>query len=915
MAHPLSAALSRAEQKTETSLTDAQRASGKYTKGTLDWKGLKIAVETPKGEIRTGTGKDGKRWFVEMPATYGELLRTEGRDGDPVDVYLGNDHASRKVFVVDQKNAESGRFDEHKCFLGFPDKRAVTATYEKAFSDGKARDRLGEITELSVEDFKHWLKAGDTKQPMSKQKPNREQALIQAYAPKGYATGGRVGYAEGGAPSDYSPSAIYHGLVNSLGDMYAGDLPTMDAKTRASIRNKSLAGRSLSYQEQQRLADIEAANAERSDRLGVPAGVMATELTGVPSIMRGGENVYRGVRERDPARVAGGTLEGILGAVPVSAVARPLAPLVAPFARTIPRFMATSVGASGLTAYADDAKAAERNAATMIASDPEVQAINADRQKALGDIERINKQHARSGPKTQEQALLPYQKELDRLNAALEKAQDRARAKYMDQASFREKYPGVPGAIYGAGLGAAAALPFMKNMAERGSDRFARRPAIEKATDAAENAFKGGLSDAETATAQELLRRKVDRWDASHSGFGSAAKYAGGMGTGAGLAFEASNFPEQFDLITNEPGHPAREKAIEQMNKGSYWRERATAALPGAGAGMLGVKLSKFAPTNTEFLDRAREVASRGAEPPLTERLLSYFNKSPATGPSERAMEQVRRYREAAGPAHGSKDAMMLEELLGSQSAKGAILPPPTSPVTRADPSLPVIPETARLGERVAAPMPLPSPGLSPESVPSLENAASKARVIMRVKDSRGRVNHHDEKGNFTSDPRKETLKKGKDNGKVPVESERARGGLVARTMALARRYATGGKVVPHGLMAGGTPGRADKLPISVPSGAYVLPADVVSAAGEGNTMAGAEALQKMLPPPSRHDAAASPVDIKISDGEIVVSPSQVAALGHGSLEEGHRMLDALVKQIRAQHIETLRSLPGPAQG
>src|ERR1700677_5287266 len=38
-----------------------------------------------------------------------------------------------------------------------------------------------------------------------------------------------------------------------------------------------------------------------------------------------------------------------------------------------------------------------------------------------------------------------------------------------------------------------------------------------------------------------------------------------------------------------------------------------------------------------------------------------------------------------------------------------------------------------------------------------------------------------------------------------------------------------------HSMVAG----RTDHLPMHVPSGSYVLPADIVSGAGEGNTMAG----------------------------------------------------------------------------
>lgn len=45
------------------------------------------------------------------------------------------------------------------------------------------------------------------------------------------------------------------------------------------------------------------------------------------------------------------------------------------------------------------------------------------------------------------------------------------------------------------------------------------------------------------------------------------------------------------------------------------------------------------------------------------------------------------------------------------------------------------------------------------------------------------------------------------------------------------------------------TPGRADAHPTHVPPGSYVMPADVVSAIGEGNTAAGQQMLAKMFLP------------------------------------------------------------------
>jgi len=96
------------------------------------------------------------------------------------------------------------------------------------------------------------------------------------------------------------------------------------------------------------------------------------------------------------------------------------------------------------------------------------------------------------------------------------------------------------------------------------------------------------------------------------------------------------------------------------------------------------------------------------------------------------------------------------------------------------------------------------------------------------------------------------------------------------------QKYATGGKVKHKhpqidenpqehefinfskgGLIDSHIPGRTDKIPMRVPPGSYVLPADIPSALGEGNTKAGSEILKKMfthsaygLPPPNIHGRA-----------------------------------------------------------
>jgi hypothetical protein len=126
--------------------------------------GLDIAVENAKGAMRSGIGKDGRIWAVKMPAHYGYIKRTEAA-GDHVDVYLGPHLKSPRVFVLDQHDADSGRFDDHKVMLGFGSARQAREVYHKCFSDGRGADRLGHMRELSVEAFKRWLERGDTTKP------------------------------------------------------------------------------------------------------------------------------------------------------------------------------------------------------------------------------------------------------------------------------------------------------------------------------------------------------------------------------------------------------------------------------------------------------------------------------------------------------------------------------------------------------------------------------------------------------------------------------------------------------------------------------------------------------------------------------------------------------------------------------
>lgn len=138
------------------------------------------------------------------------------------------------------------------------------------------------------------------------------------------------------------------------------------------------------------------------------------------------------------------------------------------------------------------------------------------------------------------------------------------------------------------------------------------------------------------------------------------------------------------------------------------------------------------------------------------------------------------------------------------------------------------------------------------------------------------------------------------------------------------------------GLLHSPVPGRTDRLNVNVPNGSYVLPADIVSGLGQGNTIAGARTLDRVfsgaqpyggkggpygamaLPgakghgPGRPHFARGGMVPIVAAGGEYVVPPHVVEALGNGDMKRGHDLLDQFVKTIRAKTVKTTRKLPPP---
>lgn len=393
-------------------------------------------------------------------------------------------------------------------------------------------------------------------------------------------------------------------------------------------------------------------------------GDTAVELTGIPSIVRGGRNIGRAFSEGDPLRGLQGAGEVALGALPGAAAFRPGRALLRALTATPGRAVGSTaaLGATGLPSEIGDAQAeAETNAGNAIFSDPEVKALMDMRTEAQAAYDAMNQKHRRSPPVTQQKALEPYQKRLNDIDAKITEAENRARNAYIKEAPFRERYPGAAEAIgYGA-MGLGAAIPFANTVKKRLADTLVNAPSMRRATKAANTAFDAG-NDMDFIRQQARLADKVKNWEGAHSTATGIGDFAKNAGLGGLLAFEGAAVPEQVDALAFPPGHPTRQRAREELGRGGYYLERLpAAALTGLLTSKVGSELGKVVtPGGRPELGAAREVLDRGSDK------------------SREALQRLRDYRDVVG------------------EARRAATPLPSTPSPSSPPSVPSQPSGQR---------------------------------------------------------------------------------------------------------------------------------------------------------------------------------------------------------------------------
>ncbi len=152
-------------------------------------------------------------------------------------------------------------------------------------------------------------------------------------------------------------------------------------------------------------------------------------------------------------------------------------------------------------------------------------------------------------------------------------------------------------------------------------------------------------------------------------------------------------------------------------------------------------------------------------------------------------------------------------------------------------------------------------------------------------------------------------------NLKAELAAGKPKDQALAIAYSVKRRARAEGGPVHIGPIISHVAGRTDHHDMNVPNGAFVIPADVVSGLGEGNSLAGMKVIEHMFPHPRADGGSAGePVPIAAAGGEVVLSPEQLKAKFGGDLDHAHKTMDHWVVHERKKIVKTMSKLPPPAQ-
>jgi hypothetical protein len=136
------------------------------------WAGLDVSFEAPAGGTRRGINRETKEaWEGTVgPAPYGYIRGVKAKDGQQLDLFMGNNPQSGRVFVLDENDKTTGQYRQAKVMGGFDTPQDAMAAY--LGMSGKTQGMVRAVREFTVPEFKALIKPGKIDRPLgNKGKP------------------------------------------------------------------------------------------------------------------------------------------------------------------------------------------------------------------------------------------------------------------------------------------------------------------------------------------------------------------------------------------------------------------------------------------------------------------------------------------------------------------------------------------------------------------------------------------------------------------------------------------------------------------------------------------------------------------------------------------------------------------------
>lgn len=115
----------------------------------INFHGIPITIEWRKGDRKPD--KHDPEWSYLVENDYGFFDNTTSPEEEELDVYIGEDKESERVFLASM--LEDGEFAEFKVLLGFDSRKTAQRFFECQYGEC----RCGPFMEMTMADLKDWI--------------------------------------------------------------------------------------------------------------------------------------------------------------------------------------------------------------------------------------------------------------------------------------------------------------------------------------------------------------------------------------------------------------------------------------------------------------------------------------------------------------------------------------------------------------------------------------------------------------------------------------------------------------------------------------------------------------------------------------------------------------------------------------